>query len=230
VAQVRARVWSCGICGGQSGAGAGFLPVLRFPLPIFIPSVTPQSPSSMIWGWYNRPVVAVVPSGLSLTPLRRRTFCIWEAVSTIHTKQCNSSIAWKPQDHCKTYLSPVSSLSTLLLLLKTLKPQLSCYCHLQFPYWMHLLLIIFPLQPKICMIAVCDLRFSQLWVLRLWSEKKMLCSFGGTCCLHLQDICSTLVPIFKTTWCHIPEDHNICGHISLHLTLMRHYLYAWPLS
>jgi ribosomal protein L37AE/L43A len=24
-ARVRARVWSCGICGGQSGAGASFL-------------------------------------------------------------------------------------------------------------------------------------------------------------------------------------------------------------
>jgi hypothetical protein len=42
-ALVRARVWSSGICGGQSGAGAGFLRVLRFPLPIFIP---PNSPSS----------------------------------------------------------------------------------------------------------------------------------------------------------------------------------------
>jgi hypothetical protein len=35
-ARVRARVWSSGICGRQSGAGAGFLQVLRFPLPIFI--------------------------------------------------------------------------------------------------------------------------------------------------------------------------------------------------
>jgi hypothetical protein len=26
-----ARVWSSEICGGQSGAGAGFLRVLRFP-------------------------------------------------------------------------------------------------------------------------------------------------------------------------------------------------------
>jgi hypothetical protein len=26
-------------CGGQSGAGAGFLRVLRFPLPIFIPPI-----------------------------------------------------------------------------------------------------------------------------------------------------------------------------------------------
>jgi hypothetical protein len=42
-ARVRARVWPSGICGGQSGAGAGFLRVLRFPLPIFIP---PNSPSS----------------------------------------------------------------------------------------------------------------------------------------------------------------------------------------
>jgi hypothetical protein len=63
------RVWSCGICGGQSGAGAGFLRVLRFPLPIFIPPISPQSPTSIIWGWYNRPVVAALPSGLSLIPV-----------------------------------------------------------------------------------------------------------------------------------------------------------------
>jgi hypothetical protein len=69
-ARVRARVWSCRICGGQSGAGAGFLRVLRSPLPIFIPPIAPQSPSSIIWGWYNRPIVAAVPSGLSPTPLR----------------------------------------------------------------------------------------------------------------------------------------------------------------
>jgi hypothetical protein len=50
-------------------AGAGFLRVLRFPLPISIPPISPQSPSSVIWGWYNRPVEAAVPSGLSLTPL-----------------------------------------------------------------------------------------------------------------------------------------------------------------
>jgi hypothetical protein len=69
-ARVRVRVWSCGICGGHSGAWAGFLRVLRFPLPIFIPPIAPQSSSSIIWGWYNRPVVAAVPSGLSLTQLR----------------------------------------------------------------------------------------------------------------------------------------------------------------
>jgi hypothetical protein len=70
-ARVRARVRSCGICGGQSGAGAGFLRVHRFPLPIFIPPIAPQSSSSIIWGLYNRPEVAAVPSGFSPTPQKK---------------------------------------------------------------------------------------------------------------------------------------------------------------
>jgi hypothetical protein len=46
-AQVRAQDLASGICGGQSGAGAGFLRALRFLLPIFIP---PNSPSSQSAG------------------------------------------------------------------------------------------------------------------------------------------------------------------------------------
>jgi hypothetical protein len=42
-ARVETWVWSSGICGGQSGAGVGFLRVLRFPLPIFIPLNSPSS-------------------------------------------------------------------------------------------------------------------------------------------------------------------------------------------
>jgi hypothetical protein len=59
-ARVQSRVWSSGMCGGQSGAGAGFLLLLRFPLPIFIPPIAPQSPSPIIWSWCNRPEVAAV--------------------------------------------------------------------------------------------------------------------------------------------------------------------------
>jgi hypothetical protein len=69
--RVRSWVWSSGICGGQSGPGAGFLRVLRFPLPNFIPPIAPQSPSPIIWGWYNRPEVAAVEG----TPLKKKKYC-----------------------------------------------------------------------------------------------------------------------------------------------------------
>jgi hypothetical protein len=55
---------SSGICGGQSDAGAGFLRVLRFPLPIFIP---PNSPSSQSPGAGTiGQLTAGMPSGSSL--------------------------------------------------------------------------------------------------------------------------------------------------------------------
>jgi hypothetical protein len=41
-ARVRVRA-ACGVCGGQSGTGAGFLRVLRFPLPIIIPPISTSS-------------------------------------------------------------------------------------------------------------------------------------------------------------------------------------------
>jgi hypothetical protein len=40
-ARLRVRA-ACGVCGGQSGTGVGFLRVLRFPLPI-IPPISPLS-------------------------------------------------------------------------------------------------------------------------------------------------------------------------------------------
>jgi hypothetical protein len=43
-AAARVRVRSaCGVYGAQSGTGAGFLRVLRFPLPIIIPLISPSS-------------------------------------------------------------------------------------------------------------------------------------------------------------------------------------------
>jgi hypothetical protein len=53
-AWVRAQIRSCGIYGGESGTGIGFLRIHRFPLPIFIPPTAPHSSSSIIRGWYNR--------------------------------------------------------------------------------------------------------------------------------------------------------------------------------
>jgi hypothetical protein len=50
-----AQVRSCTIC-EQSGTQAGFLRVLRFPLPIFIPLTASHSLSSIIHGLYNRPI------------------------------------------------------------------------------------------------------------------------------------------------------------------------------
>jgi hypothetical protein len=46
-ARVQSRVWSSGSCGGQSGAGAGFLRILRFPLPFIPPnSLSSQPPGA----------------------------------------------------------------------------------------------------------------------------------------------------------------------------------------
>jgi hypothetical protein len=43
-AAARVRIQAaCGVCGGQSSNGAGFLRVLLFPLPIIIPPISPSS-------------------------------------------------------------------------------------------------------------------------------------------------------------------------------------------
>jgi hypothetical protein len=57
-ARVRAQVMTCWICGGQSGTGAGFIRVLRFPLPTLIPPTAPCS-SSIIRSWFNKPTYKV---------------------------------------------------------------------------------------------------------------------------------------------------------------------------
>jgi hypothetical protein len=86
-ARVRARVRSCGICGGQRGIGAGFLRVIRFPLPIHILPIAPQSSLSSGAGTVGQRV-ATVPSGLSLTPWEKR-FRIYLVHSNIIAVACN---------------------------------------------------------------------------------------------------------------------------------------------
>jgi hypothetical protein len=51
-------VQSCGICGGQSGNGAGFLRVLLFPLSVI---------TIFYAGRYNRPISGLSNSGLGST-------------------------------------------------------------------------------------------------------------------------------------------------------------------
>jgi hypothetical protein len=54
--RVRAKVRTCGVCGGQSNTGAGFLRVFRPPLQILIQPTPILSSASNIRGWYNRPI------------------------------------------------------------------------------------------------------------------------------------------------------------------------------
>jgi hypothetical protein len=53
--RVRARVRSRRICGGQSGTGVDLLRVHKFPQPNLIPPTAPHV-SSIIRGWYNKPI------------------------------------------------------------------------------------------------------------------------------------------------------------------------------
>jgi hypothetical protein len=71
VARVRAQVRTCRISGGQSGTGAGFLRVFRFPLPILIPLTAPYS-LSIILGWYNRPISGTRAKWIQSPPHQER--------------------------------------------------------------------------------------------------------------------------------------------------------------
>jgi hypothetical protein len=75
-ARVRSRVWSSGICGGQSGAGEGFSPSTSIS-PANLHS-TKFSIVTITRGRYNRPEVADVPGGPSIdsTPPPRRPLTI----------------------------------------------------------------------------------------------------------------------------------------------------------
>jgi hypothetical protein len=114
-AHVRVWVRSCGICRGQSGAGVAFLRVHRFPLPIFIPPDAPQ-PTSIICGWYNRPVIATVWSGLSLTP--RIIIIIIKAGGRSHTHRPG---IWKQYCPPSTRQYGVTSQMIVLIIITALR-------------------------------------------------------------------------------------------------------------
>jgi hypothetical protein len=77
--------------------GQVFCDYFGFPCQFSFHGIAPQSPSSIIWDWYNRPVVAAVPSGLSLTPLR----IINKKITPIVTHQNPLESPWRHGDSGK---------------------------------------------------------------------------------------------------------------------------------
>jgi hypothetical protein len=77
-ARVRARIWSCGVCDGQSGTVADFLRILRFRMPIFI---RPHSPSSQSHRadttGQEWPTCRVDPIWISPPTMRIKKHLIW---------------------------------------------------------------------------------------------------------------------------------------------------------
>jgi hypothetical protein len=92
-ALVRVRA-ECGVCGGQSGTGAGFLRILRFHLPIILPI----SPSSYLPGADTIGLmVAALPSGPNWNPLPTMPI----KNSTFHKK----SIQWQQGSKSKNLVT-----------------------------------------------------------------------------------------------------------------------------
>jgi hypothetical protein len=82
-ARVQARVRSCGICGWQSGTGAGFLRLLRLSL-ASIPLIAPHSSSFFTRGWYSRPVVAsIIVDSAPRHPKKEKNWNVYISYSSI---------------------------------------------------------------------------------------------------------------------------------------------------
>jgi hypothetical protein len=92
---VRAQVRSCRICGERSGTGAGFLPVLRFPLPILILPTAPHSSSSITRSWCSRPVIGRRTKWTQSHPTPRKLkpqLCL--PICTVSTCYNNIQMSW----------------------------------------------------------------------------------------------------------------------------------------
>jgi hypothetical protein len=61
-----------GFVGEEVALGHVFSKYFGFPCQFAFHRLLHKSSSSVIWSWYNRPVVAAIPSGLSLTTWERR--------------------------------------------------------------------------------------------------------------------------------------------------------------
>jgi hypothetical protein len=78
---------SCWVCCGQSSTGAGFLRVLRFPLPIILPTASHSSPSYNIRGWYSRIVADIMYSVSPHCKKRKKVPEILTVISAVHRRR-----------------------------------------------------------------------------------------------------------------------------------------------
>jgi hypothetical protein len=113
--QVRAQVKSCGICGGQSGAGAGFLRVLRFPLPILIPPTASQTSSSIIRDWYTRPNSGRRAKWTHPNPRKKKLLVSDLFVPSLYRKVYRLFRESPPLDSVLSHMNPVHTFTLYFL-------------------------------------------------------------------------------------------------------------------
>jgi hypothetical protein len=101
-AWVQSKVRSCGICGWQSGTGAGFLWVLWFHFPVLIPLTAPHSLVILLSrvGTIDQLVANVQSKVDSVSPHPTSPQKLnWKR--DIHPYVCMCSDNWGPEDYLK---------------------------------------------------------------------------------------------------------------------------------
>jgi hypothetical protein len=68
-----------------------------FPWPMFIPPISPQSPSPIIRGWYNKPVVAGLPRD-SVSPTKNKKKTILAQLYPVFPQSFQENYVTIPQN------------------------------------------------------------------------------------------------------------------------------------
>jgi hypothetical protein len=106
--QFRPRIRLFRICDAQSDIGAGFILVLRFPLPI-TPPTAPHSSSSIIQCGCNRPNNGWYKSCLSLTPTQENYLSTFSVVHSLNKSSFSSFPVLPSETQCFTYFTGITN-------------------------------------------------------------------------------------------------------------------------